>query len=47
MENVFSDIVDLNRMQGILESLCGATGIPCVLVDCDGRVLASAQWRNI
>jgi len=47
MENVFSEIVDLDRMQGILENLCGTTGIPGVLVDSEGRVLASVQWRNI
>ncbi|WP_432820883.1 PocR ligand-binding domain-containing protein [Trichloromonas sp.] len=47
MEYLFSEIVDVPEIQGLMESLYKASGIPCGIIDVDGRVLVASGWQKI
>lgn len=47
MAYVFSEIVDIPQIQEMMESLYRVTGIPCGVVDVDGRVLVAVGWQNV
>ncbi len=47
MEYLFSEIVDIPEIQGLMESLYKASGIPCGIIDIDGQILVATGWQDI
>lgn len=47
MAAIFTEIVDLPEIQGLMESLYKASGIPCGIIDIEGRVLVAVGWQKI
>jgi PAS domain S-box-containing protein len=43
----FSDIVDIEAIQDLMDNLWQASGIPTGIVDIDGTVLVGAGWQTI
>jgi len=43
----FSDLVDIPRLQNVLNSFYMATGIPHGLYDCDNNLLSKMGWQDI
>lgn len=43
----FSDLVDVSRLQILMESFYSATGIPSGIVDVDGNILVAVGWYDI
>jgi PAS domain S-box-containing protein len=41
------DLIDIPRLQDLLESLHAAAGIPSALIDLDGNVFTEAGWQDI
>lgn len=47
MKFKFSDLVDVKKLQILMESLYAATGIPSGIIDVDGSVLVAVGWYDI
>lgn len=47
MQYQFSDLVDISRLQHVLNSFYMATGIPHGLFDCDHNLLSKIGWQDI
>ncbi|MDD4766315.1 MAG: PocR ligand-binding domain-containing protein [Desulfotomaculaceae bacterium] len=47
MQYKFSDLVDIQRLQKLLNSFYEATGIPHGIHDVDGNILSGAGWQDI
>jgi len=47
MDYRFSDMIDIPVLQDLMSSLYRASGIPCGIIDIDGRVLVASGWREI
>lgn len=47
MKKRFIDLVDIQKLQKLLDSLCEVTGIASTIVDKDLTVLAKAGWSDI
>lgn len=47
MQVKFSDIVDIPKLQSLMETLYAATGIPSGIVDIHGDILVAVGWRDI
>lgn len=47
MKYKFSDLVDIEKLQKLLDSLHNATGIRSGIVDVDGTVLTASGWKEI
>ncbi|MBN1345080.1 MAG: PocR ligand-binding domain-containing protein [Phycisphaerae bacterium] len=47
MKYELSDLLDLDRMQGLLDSFCEAVGIASAIIDLQGKVLVGARWQRI
>ncbi|OHB33676.1 MAG: hypothetical protein A2X84_03235 [Desulfuromonadaceae bacterium GWC2_58_13] len=43
----FSDIVDIPEIQGLMENLYRASGIPCGIIEVDGQILVATGWQDI
>jgi len=42
-----AEILDLDRMQALLNSFCDAVGIASAIIDLEGRVFVGARWQRI
>jgi diguanylate cyclase (GGDEF)-like protein/PAS domain S-box-containing protein len=42
-----SELFDLEQMQRLLDSFCGAIGIAAALIDLQGKVLIGSRWQRI
>ena len=42
-----ADLVDLERLQRLLEGLSAATGVSLSIIEPDGTILAAASWQDI
>lgn len=47
MKYSFSDLVDIAKLQKLMESLYLATGIPVGIIDVAGNILISVGWQDI
>jgi PAS domain S-box-containing protein len=47
MQVNFSDIVDIPKLQSLMETFYAATGIPSGIVDFHGDILVAVGWRDI
>lgn len=47
MKYSFTDVVDLQAVQGLLDTLSKATGLPVAVIDLDDRVLVASGWQDI
>ncbi|MFQ3548458.1 MAG: EAL domain-containing protein [Armatimonadota bacterium] len=47
MKYRFSDLIDINKLQALMESLYLASKIPCGIIDINGDILISAGWQDI
>ncbi|ATW23438.1 PocR ligand-binding domain-containing protein [Candidatus Formimonas warabiya] len=47
MKYTFSKIVDIPKIQALMEEFYLATGIPCGIIDTDANILVSVAWQDI
>jgi PAS domain S-box-containing protein len=47
MSYTFSELVDVNKLRGLLESFHAAFGIPLAILDYEGNVLAAGGWQRV
>jgi ligand-binding sensor protein len=47
MKYTFSELVDLEKVQSLMDSYCQAIGIASALIDLDGQVLVSSNWQRL
>ncbi len=43
----FRDLVDIDRMQGLLGSFCQAVGIAAGIIDLDGNIIVGSNWQRL
>jgi len=47
MQCKFSELIDINELQSLLESFTTATGFGTAILDLDGQILTGAGWSDI
>ncbi|WP_298437857.1 PocR ligand-binding domain-containing protein [Geobacter sp.] len=43
----FSELIDVPRLQGLMEQFQAMTGVPVGIVDAEGRILVATGWQEI
>jgi len=47
MEYKFSELIDINELQSLLESFTVATGFGTAILDLEGQILSATGWSDI
>lgn len=43
----FTELVDVPRLQGLMDGFCRITGMPIGIIDPDGTILVASEWQEI
>ncbi|MDY6950631.1 MAG: PAS domain S-box protein [Thermodesulfobacteriota bacterium] len=47
MEYKLSELIEIERSQELLDSLCDAVGVAAAIIDLEGQVLVGSRWQRI